>query len=534
MKFKHIAAVLAGAAALSAPSCDLNEKFYSEVTPDTFFTSPESTYAVLCRPFTHWKWYIGADRWYLQELTTDEMTCPKRGADWYNGGEYYRLHYHTWSPDDRFVVNTYDGTTGGISRALEAKADLEGVDYNAIGLSDAVKADHINQLNAITAYFYMKGLDYFGGMPIYHSVNDGLRPRNTALETYRHVETLLKNAIPALAKKSSLGAPEDGYIKQAAAAAMLAQLYFNAEAYIGEEHFDECAQICRDIIGGLYGVYELDDTWYGPHTFDNDSSHEAIWNVPSENSKVEWSWYFKYFYHNSSYVYFDIETAGYNGFILTPSLNPQGSYYTQWKLGSPYRKFNDKDLRKKPYRYLGNKRYEGMFLVGKQVNFDDPTKVCLGQKEYSGKVIDMVDQVARFSEVGANTARCLTDFDDGRRRGEFGHPSGEIPAAQPCGQAAALESRLSGHPPVGDLLHAGRMRTARRAQERGRRTDQSGACAQLREPQRPRSRDRGQSRRIPHARRMDDRVPRRGTPPHRSDPLGRVHLRVVVGPHPLE
>lgn len=401
MKFKHIAAVLAGAAALSAPSCDLNEKFYSEVTPDTFFTSPESTYAVLCRPFTHWKWYIGADRWYLQELTTDEMTCPKRGADWYNGGEYYRLHYHTWSPDDRFVVNTYDGTTGGISRALEAKADLEGVDYNAIGLSDAVKADHINQLNAITAYFYMKGLDYFGGMPIYHSVNDGLRPRNTALETYRHVETLLKNAIPALAKKSSLGAPEDGYIKQAAAAAMLAQLYFNAEAYIGEEHFDECAQICRDIIGGLYGVYELDDTWYGPHTFDNDSSHEAIWNVPSENSKVEWSWYFKYFYHNSSYVYFDIETAGYNGFILTPSLNPQGSYYTQWKLGSPYRKFNDKDLRKKPYRYLGNKRYEGMFLVGKQVNFDDPTKVCLGQKEYSGKVIDMVDQVARFSEVGS-------------------------------------------------------------------------------------------------------------------------------------
>lgn len=160
MKFKHIAAVLAGAAALSAPSCDLNEKFYSEVTPDTFFTSPESTYAVLCRPFTHWKWYIGADRWYLQELTTDEMTCPKRGADWYNGGEYYRLHYHTWSPDDRFVVNTYDGTTGGISRALEAKADLESVDYNAIGLSDAVKADHINQLNAITAYFYMKGLDY--------------------------------------------------------------------------------------------------------------------------------------------------------------------------------------------------------------------------------------------------------------------------------------------------------------------------------------------------------------------------------------
>ena len=142
MKLKHIIAVTVGAAALCAPSCDLDEKFYSEVTPDTFFTSPESTYAVLCRPFPHWKWYIGADRWYLQELTTDEMVCPKRGSDWYNSGEYYRLHYHTWSPDDRFVVNTYDGTTGGISRALEAKSDLQGVDYNAIGLNDAVKALH--------------------------------------------------------------------------------------------------------------------------------------------------------------------------------------------------------------------------------------------------------------------------------------------------------------------------------------------------------------------------------------------------------
>lgn len=400
MKLKHIIAVTVGAAALCAPSCDLDEKFYSEVTPDTFFTSPESTYAVLCRPFTHWKWYIGADRWYLQELTTDEMVCPKRGSDWYNSGEYYRLHYHTWSPDDRFVVNTYDGTTGGISRALEAKSDLQGVDYNAIGLNDAVKADHINQLNAITAYFYMRGLDYFGGMPIYYSVDDDLCARSTARETYAHIETLLKDAIPALSKKTTLGASEDGYIKQAAAAALLAQLYFNAVAYIGEEHFDECAEICRDIIGGVYGTYELDKTWYGPHCFDNNTSPEVIWTVPSENSKVEWNWYFKYFYHYSAYEYFGIETAGYNGFMLTPSLDPQGRYYTQWKLGNPYQKFNDKDLRKKPYRYLGSRKYEGMFLVGDQTNPNNPSQQCLGQTEYSGKVINLVDQVARFSEVG--------------------------------------------------------------------------------------------------------------------------------------
>lgn len=402
MKYKQKLLVTAGIAILSFTSCSLDEKFYSEVTPDTFFTSPENTYAILSRPFTHWKWYIGNDRWYLQELTTDEMVCPKRGGDWYNGGEYYRLHYHTWSPDDRFVIGTYDGTTGGIARALEAKADLQNVNYNVIGLDDKVKADHINQLNAITAYFYMKGLDFFGGMPIYESVNDKLRGRSSALETFQHVESLLVNAIPALSKKTSLGATEDGYIKQAAAATLLAQLYFNAEAYIGESRFNECATICRDILSGVYGNYQLDNSWMGPHCFDNNISPEVIWTVPSENAKVEWNWFFKYFYHQSAYLYFDIETKGYNGFMLTPSKDPEGNYYTQWKLGSPFRKFNDKDLRKKPYHYKGNKKYEGMFLFGEQVNPDDPSKTCVGQKEYNGKLINLVDQVARFSEVGKN------------------------------------------------------------------------------------------------------------------------------------
>ena len=121
MKFKHTAFALLGASLLG--SCDLNEKFYSSVTPETFITTPENTYAIMSRPFTHWKWYLGNDRWYLQELTTDEMVCPTRGSDFYNNGEYIRLHEHTWTPTDRFIVNTYEGTTGGIARALEAYDD---------------------------------------------------------------------------------------------------------------------------------------------------------------------------------------------------------------------------------------------------------------------------------------------------------------------------------------------------------------------------------------------------------------------------
>ena len=264
--FKHIALALLGGATLF--SCDLDEKFYSSVTPDTFITCPENTYAILCRPFTHWKWYLGAERWYLQELTTDEMVCPTRGNDFYNNGEYIRLQEHTWTGDDRHVKNVWDGTMSAISRTLEAKEDLSGVNYNAIGLSDEIKKDHINQLNAILGWYYMRGLDYFGGLPIFRSNNDAPCARSTDKETFEFCEDLFKNAIPSILPKSSLGEAQDGYIKKAAAAMMLAELYFNAEAYGGGDRYADCAAICEDLIRGEYGPYAIDNTWYGPHCFD--------------------------------------------------------------------------------------------------------------------------------------------------------------------------------------------------------------------------------------------------------------------------
>ena len=41
-----------------------------------------------------------------------------------------------------------------------------------------------------------------------------------------------------------------------------------------------------------------------------------------------------------------------------------------------------------------------MFLVGDQTNPNNPSQRCLGPEGSSGQVINLVDQVARFSEVG--------------------------------------------------------------------------------------------------------------------------------------
>ena len=119
MKTKYALMAMLSAAAFS--SCELDEKFYSSVTPDTFITSPENTYAILGRPFTHTKWYMAGERWWSQELTTDELVCPTRGTDFYNDGMYIRPHQHTMDchrPYGRAVLQRHCRRRGPLLRGL--------------------------------------------------------------------------------------------------------------------------------------------------------------------------------------------------------------------------------------------------------------------------------------------------------------------------------------------------------------------------------------------------------------------------------
>jgi hypothetical protein len=112
-------------------------------------------------------------------------------------------------------------------------------------------------------------------------------------------------------------------------------------------------------------------------------------------------WWFKYTHHKNMLQYFGIDgVSAYNGHGLTPSHRPDGTLYTEWKLGNTYEKFNDQDLRKKEYKYLGNGNYEGMFIVGKQT-VDGMT--IKGSKEYSGKPLVFVDYIALMSKTTATT-----------------------------------------------------------------------------------------------------------------------------------
>uniref|UniRef100_F4CA33 RagB/SusD domain-containing protein n=1 Tax=Sphingobacterium sp. (strain 21) TaxID=743722 RepID=F4CA33_SPHS2 len=376
----------------------LDQEFYSQVTPETFFKSEKDILAALNRPFTHARWYMGEDRWQLQEQTADNFAITTKGPHWYNGGTNERFHYHTWTPDEGWIWGTWRGTLMGIALALDARSDLEKLDYTKFALTPEDQTSHVNQLNTLIAYFYLRGLDYFGGMPIFNNLEGESLPRNTDQEVFNHIEQLLKTAMATLPKKEA-GQKEAGELKQAAAAMMLTQLYFNAEAYIGKPMYAEAQQLAQAIIDGQYGSYQLDPTWYGPHSFKNNESPEIIWSIPSEFNKLQYDWFYGNFYHYNSRQYFDQDMGADNGTHLSPSRRPDSSLYkNEWKLGSPFEKFDAADLRKRSYHYLGSGNYEGMFLNGPQLKPD--SSVIVGTQEYKDKALVLRDQVGRFSEVG--------------------------------------------------------------------------------------------------------------------------------------
>ncbi len=413
-KNKYIITLLLSVCLL-LPSCtNLDEIWYNRVTEDTFFKDEHDVLAALYRPFTHARWYEGESRWKLQEVTADQMVTTQKGQHWWNGGENHRYLHHEWTPDDGWIWDSWRGATMGIALAIDTKISLENVDYSAFAMTEEDKKDHINQLNSLMAYFYLRGLDFFGPFIIFENPTEPVVGRRKDTEVFKHTESLLLEALDNLHAKEK-GQAEEGRIRKAAAATMLARLYFNAESYIKENRFDECEKICQDIIDGKYGYYELDETWNAPHGFNNDKSTSVIWSFPSAFKRLEYNWFYADFYHYNAYQYFDIDGGANNGLHLQPSRYPGGkkTYLEDFKLGCPYEKFDDKDLRKKPYVYKGGTNYEGLFMVGEQKT---PTgKVIVGTQEYKDEPLIMVDYVAKMKtlEAGKDPETLRSTLSDG-------------------------------------------------------------------------------------------------------------------------
>lgn len=402
------------AAAVTFQACSVEPEYYSQSTPSLFFDTQAKVYQRMGRPFTHWAWAMADAQAHsnfiiLQEFTSDEMLVPSRYNDWYDGGMYLRLYHHDFTPTTPYLNDAWRAFSMGVAQTWSAKDDIdEYVDFDALGFEEGSRDAILMQLQTLAAFFYLHGLDLFGGVPLYTTNKGEALPRSSDEETFAFIEGMLKEALPKLPKKTAAGTMETGGINQAAAAMLLARLYFNAGPYIRQNKFTECATLCQNIINGEYGTYALEDEWTNIFGFNNDRSTEIIWSVPSQNAQSERS-----VGSNSNHYgmneYWDNGEIGSrnNGYCLVPSLDVNGKSYLQgsadpspkgaYRLGSPFAKFHSLDVRKQLYAYKGNGEWQGMFYFGKMVNPISGNVCHGGNREFKpSDTLVIVDQIARI------------------------------------------------------------------------------------------------------------------------------------------
>ena len=427
--YKYAALLAVPAALMTASSCtDLSETLYDQVASNNYYNTKNDVIRAVLRPFEHGFWSI-QNRHVLNEESADQLITPTRGDWWDDGGRWARLHRHKWLVTNGEAQSEFNGCYQGIGQANKVIEDLDKLSASKFGFSEDEFKNLRAQNHVLRAWFYIRLLDAFRNIYLSQSFYDQSKNSKEQVppkEIFDFIEKDLKEALPELAKKTSLGGNGklEGQWTQAGAAALLVRLYMNAKVYIGEDHFADAEQYAQDIIDGKYGTYAVADRWDAAFDWDNENCDEVIFAFPSSG---ETHWHYKgdmYWWSVPSkandWLHDTKSREGSHNikYSASPSYNPKGEKYN-YELGMPIAQFKKypSDVRLKMYKNLSNGRREGMFIYGKIQYTDDNGNTQYLKDHHDQYTLDLRDAVGKFGGTDGSkwldkAASRLEDGDD--------------------------------------------------------------------------------------------------------------------------
>lgn len=212
----------------------------SELTPDNFPNSEEQFVAASGVIYTNFALGYADNYWELSELSGDEAVLTANGGNWFDGGQYKDMHYHTWNKNNPLVENAWSWLYKTINSCNQVYSLLEGA------ADSEAKARSIAELRTMRAFCYYLLIDNFGDVPLVKSFGETVGSRNSRKEVFDYVEEELLDALPDLSSVNDV--TTYGRPTQLSAYAMLAKLYMNAEVFVGEKRYDDAVSMCDKVI----------------------------------------------------------------------------------------------------------------------------------------------------------------------------------------------------------------------------------------------------------------------------------------------
>ncbi|MBQ4380833.1 MAG: RagB/SusD family nutrient uptake outer membrane protein, partial [Bacteroidaceae bacterium] len=340
------------------------------------------------------------------------------------------LSWHNWNSESTIIKNAWNGAWTAIGLANLLLSDLQGIDGASIGMTPEKMAQYVAEVRTLRAWNYYCIFELWGGaLPLNTSAGSEVPGTadpdwNTSCKKiYDFIATELDETVGSLAQDdanhSMINRANQGMNRM-----LKARLLLNAEVFIGEKKYDECEALAKEIIAGKYGNYALDANYRNLYSMDNVKSPEVIFALAAEDgqgaanaiSNVRtmvgmWYGYGDYFLQTYDGI------GAWNCVCLVPSLDNSGSVLPTGgttgakcfldapyndKLGAPYERFDNRDIRKQNYVYdVATKTHgPGMFLKGAiKANFGtgDPLKA---DADRDGQDLVYVDQLGTFLGLG--------------------------------------------------------------------------------------------------------------------------------------
>jgi len=386
MKARYIISALCASAFALSACTNLDEHLYDKLTIDDFKGDKSS---ILAESFVNSAYATlrgygsGTDEgngincyptceyvFFTAECASDEACIPTRGSDWYDGGRYQELQFHTWTSDNDGVTSIWRYNFVGISKI---NAVLSQVDQTEIPA--AAKKSAEAELRGLRAYYYYNLLDNFGNVPIMKDFNTSELPKNASRqEVFNFVESELKEVLPSLPSGIIYGR-----FTQNVANTLLARLYLNAEVYTGQARWQDCLNACEKVQG-----YTLEGTYKANFYIENEKSKEIIFAIQYDHAQGTIGNYLASmsYHYNQKYAF-----------------SPDGNW--QWSgngiCGQPglYSSFEEGDVRR------------NCLMIGQQKSAKDGSNVLME----NGEPLNYTEDIENFTNAKQNEGVRLDKYE---------------------------------------------------------------------------------------------------------------------------
>jgi starch-binding outer membrane protein, SusD/RagB family len=232
----------------------------------------------------------------VQELSSDEVVITQKGGDWFDGGDYIRMHRHEFSPQTVSINDAWSQAYNGIFQCNDLLDDA--------GLTAANTA----QLRTLRAYFYWRLMDLFGNVKIVTTAG-GDAPQSQRPQVFNFIESELLASIPDLPTTRA----EYGRVNQFAAYALLSRLYLNAHIYTGgAPRYQDAVDAADEVINS--GLYSLSPEYKDVFSPDNVDNIEHIFVATFDEATGEGMTIAQMTLHYPSQLTFRLAEQPWNGY----------------------------------------------------------------------------------------------------------------------------------------------------------------------------------------------------------------------------